>query len=639
MLKRNNILLACYMISLYLRTLAFGQSDSQAGLVAAYAFNEGTGSIVSDASGNGNTGQIYGATWTTNGRFGDALSLNGTSSYVDLGTPSSLKTTGSMTWSAWVMASGIPPDDGQIVAKSDGTAGWQLKTSPDTGPRTFGVAVSANASNHTQRYSRTVLALNTWYYVTGVYNAVAQTLDIYVNGVQDDGVLSGSVPASQSVPNVDATIGERSGGYYFNGVIDELRIYNRALSQAEIQNDMNTPVGGQVAAYAFNEGTGSIVSDASGNGNTGQIYGAIWTTNGRFGDALSFNGTSSYVDLGTPSSLKTTGSMTWSAWVMSSGNPPDDGQIVAQSDGTNGWQLKTSPDTGPRTFGVAVSANGSNHIQRYSRTVLALNTWYYVTGVYNAVAQTLDIYVNGVQDDGVLSGTVPASQSVPNVDATIGERSGGYYFNGVIDELRIYNRALSQAEIQNDMNTPVGGLVPLTLTFLQCNPSSVVSGSASTCTVTLNEPAPSATTVSLSDNNSNLTEPPSVTIPAGTAMANFTAITGTVTSTQTAVITAQLGSSSQTATLTLLPTLPNSHSVSLSWTASISPNVVGYDVYRATTSGGPYTQLNSTLVAATSYTDTTVVAGQTYYYVGRAVDNYNNESVYSNEAQATVPFP
>jgi hypothetical protein len=82
-----------------------------------------------------------------------------------------------------------------------------------------------------------------------------------------------------------------------------------------------------------------------------------------------------------------------------------------------------------------------------------------------------------------------------------------------------------------------------------------------------------------------------------------------------------------------------SHSVSLSWAASTSPNIAGYNVYRSTASGGPYTQLNSPLVLPTSFTDANVTAGQTYYYVTTAVDTSNNQSAYSNQAQATVPSP
>jgi hypothetical protein len=78
--------------------------------------------------------------------------------------------------------------------------------------------------------------------------------------------------------------------------------------------------------------------------------------------------------------------------------------------------------------------------------------------------------------------------------------------------------------------------------------------------------------------------------------------------------------------------------VSLNWTASTSPNVAGYNVYRGTTSGGPYVILNSSLVAGTGYTDNAAQSGVTYYYVTTAVDTSNNTvSAYSNEAQAVVP--
>jgi len=210
-----------------------------------------------------------------------------------------------------------------------------------------------------------------------------------------------------------------------------------------------------------------MVNDASGNGITGNIIGATWTTGGKNGKALSFNGSNSYVDLGNPTLLQITGSMTWSAWVKATVNLADDGQIVAKSNDASGWQLKTSPDTGPRTFGTAVSS-GSGRVQRYSTTVRSLNVWYYVAGVYNAAARTLDIYVNGVLDNGILTGTIPASQVNAPVNAYIGKRTslygGGFCFNGIIDDVRIYNRALSQAEIQADMNTPVGS--PTTISNL-----------------------------------------------------------------------------------------------------------------------------------------------------------------------------
>ncbi len=81
------------------------------------------------------------------------------------------------------------------------------------------------------------------------------------------------------------------------------------------------------------------------------------------------------------------------------------------------------------------------------------------------------------------------------------------------------------------------------------------------------------------------------------------------------------------------------HSVSLSWTASTSTGVVGYNIYRGATSGGPYTKLTASPVAGLAYTDSSVLAGQTYYYVATAVDSSNNESAYSSQASAIVPTP
>ena len=80
-----------------------------------------------------------------------------------------------------------------------------------------------------------------------------------------------------------------------------------------------------------------------------------------------------------------------------------------------------------------------------------------------------------------------------------------------------------------------------------------------------------------------------------------------------------------------------SHSVSLTWTASASANIVGYNVYRGTASGGTYAQINSQLVTTISYTDASVTAGQTYYYVMTAVDANNDQSSYSNQVQAIIP--
>jgi hypothetical protein len=85
--------------------------------------------------------------------------------------------------------------------------------------------------------------------------------------------------------------------------------------------------------------------------------------------------------------------------------------------------------------------------------------------------------------------------------------------------------------------------------------------------------------------------------------------------------------------------IPPVHSVTLNWVASTSSNLAGYNIYRGTVSGGSYTRLNSALIPGIAYTDSTVQAGQTYFYVVSAVDTSSNESAYSNQATAAVPTP
>lgn len=85
-------------------------------------------------------------------------------------------------------------------------------------------------------------------------------------------------------------------------------------------------------------------------------------------------------------------------------------------------------------------------------------------------------------------------------------------------------------------------------------------------------------------------------------------------------------------------TAPVSHSVSLNWSPSTS-TVSGYNVYRGTVSGGPYTKINPSTDAGTSYTDTSVTSGTTYFYVTTAVDNSGDESVNSNQVTASIPTP
>lgn len=129
---------------------------------------------------------------------------------------------------------------------------------------------------------------------------------------------------------------------------------------------------------------------------------------------------------------------------------------------------------------------------------------------------------------------------------------------------------------------------------------------------------------------------PNTTLTPGQSATLTVSLTPTSTGSATGSVTITSNASNSPTTVTLTG---GSHLVDLSWTASTSV-VVGYNVYRGTVSGGPYaTKLNSAVVPGTAYTDTAVVAGQTYFYVVTAVDANGVESVYSNQASALVPTP
>ena len=82
-----------------------------------------------------------------------------------------------------------------------------------------------------------------------------------------------------------------------------------------------------------------------------------------------------------------------------------------------------------------------------------------------------------------------------------------------------------------------------------------------------------------------------------------------------------------------------SHWVSLTWTASVSANIAGYNVYRSTSPSGPFTKVNTQLVTGLNYVDLSVNAGQTYYYTATAVDTLGQESSQSGQTSTTVPTP
>jgi HYDIN/CFA65/VesB family protein/ASPM-SPD-2-Hydin domain-containing protein len=187
-------------------------------------------------------------------------------------------------------------------------------------------------------------------------------------------------------------------------------------------------------------------------------------------------------------------------------------------------------------------------------------------------------------------------------------------------------------------NTATLGVAPSSLSF-----GNVTVGSSANLPLTLTASNGPVTISSAQINSSEFTLPGFVvpkTISAGQSITVTATFTPNLAGTATAnlVFASDAANSPSTVPLTGIGVAVIAHNVALTWNAS-KDVVIGYEIYRSPTSGGSYTKINPVLDASTSYTDSSVNSGSTYYYVVTAVDASDVESSRSNEVQAVVPSP
>jgi hypothetical protein len=217
-------------------------------------------------------------------------------------------------------------------------------------------------------------------------------------------------------------------------------LQNNQTTQAAIISPPSPPPG-LVGWWHFDEGAGSLAIDSSTNGNNGTIHSATWIS-GKIGNALSFNGINSYIEVPDSSSLNfgTNTNFTISCWL----NTAQSGiyqYFLAKDYGLPGyWDFFIDSSN------VLRFASADGHPSLIGTTILADGNWHYVTvvGVRNGKVQ---LYVDGVAD-GAPQNMVGGSMS-SNAPLRVGSTNGGGgIYKGSIDEISIYTRALLPAEIQ-----------------------------------------------------------------------------------------------------------------------------------------------------------------------------------------------
>jgi Concanavalin A-like lectin/glucanases superfamily len=211
--------------------------------------------------------------------------------------------------------------------------------------------------------------------------------------------------------------------------------------------------GGLIAAYGFNEGQGTTTADATGNGLTGTLSSATWVPTGRFGSALNFTGQSaSRVTVASSPLLQFATAFTISAWVNPRVTQSAEPTIVAKEiSGRLSFVLYSKGSgIGPNTYAFV----GGNYRTVASPSMIPANTWTYLTATYDG--SILSIYVNGelIQSTLVGGNFVAGTGALRIGNNAVFSNEG---FNGQIDEVRVYSRALSLSEIATDMQAPVTG--------------------------------------------------------------------------------------------------------------------------------------------------------------------------------------
>ena len=375
-----------------------------------------------------------------------ALDFDGSNDYVDAGNDSSLITADN-TSCAWVDITG---DGGATYLNIVGinNQGYELNYVPSTDKFDYWVQTSAGWGNSPAVSIGTYTASNSWIHVCGVYDGAIHKL--YVNGVaQTDGDRTGDISYN---PSPYLWIGDDNSNTPFTGQIDEVRVYNRALSAEEINRLYKATSGTKISKPNLSTGLvgywnfdvhagGTNVVDLSGFGNDGAMTLMDPLTDwvdGKVGSgALDFDGSDDYVDMGSQPNLRfNNGNFTIAGWVK-----PD---VIT---GTNTLTANYVDTNKGYFFGIYNSKLGYySNAWKSANTTLSTGIWYHIAIIIDSSGNYI-MYLNGVSD-GSGASTLPATGEETFKIGAYGLNGGLGRFNGQIDEVRVYNRALSAEEIE-----------------------------------------------------------------------------------------------------------------------------------------------------------------------------------------------
>ncbi|MBI4136714.1 DUF2341 domain-containing protein [Candidatus Roizmanbacteria bacterium] len=435
------------------------------GPVGWWKIDDGTGTSAVDSSGSGYTGTLGSGSsapsWTS-GQYGNSLQFDGKNDYVSVG---SVAVTEDWTISTWARIANSTPtiqypigasttsDNGLFVEFSSSSDAWGF----------YDGTTTLTGSN---------LNENEWVHLTVTKSSTTYTL--YKNGIEEN---SGT---RNDVDLTDVQFGRRSGNptsWYYAGNVDDVRIYNYARTQKQIIQDMNaghpavgSPVGSPIAHWALDEGYGSTIYNSgnigvgvTANGTLGSGSSApSWTNDGKFGKALSFDGNNDSVSMGDVSILELDFPFTLSAWINLDTLPSTDENynIISKYYAlTNDreWYFSVVTATDTLQFGKSETGTSATLTSFNSNTAFTssdIGAWVHVMVSIDA-SGNYTFYRNGRADGTGTFASTTIHHDVAN--AMIGavnhsSSNPDHFFDGKIDEVKIYDFALSTDEVKAEYN-------------------------------------------------------------------------------------------------------------------------------------------------------------------------------------------
>ncbi|MGN9845517.1 LamG-like jellyroll fold domain-containing protein [Nonomuraea sp. H19] len=427
-----------------IRTYVFNVNAGKAP-AGHWTLDEGQGTVAADAA-NAHPATLYGATWTT-GKTGGGLRL--ANAHAQTSGPV-VDTTRNFTVTAWARLTATTGTATLLTQEGTRAGAFALQYSkPDSRWALTRTGADADAATTARALSAAAPRLNEWTHLTGVYDAAAAELSLYVNG-RLESTVAFTQPWNATGP---LTIGRGkvagAAAEFWAGDVDDVRVYGRAMFADEVAELVNSAAA-LVGHWKLDEESGTSAADSSGRATAATLAGAASWTSGWLDGALALDGVTGAAEAARPA-ISTAAGFTVALWTQLDHLPTRDAAAVAQA-GTRaaGFQLGYDQAQGRWLFGMAADdTDAAALVRTRSDAIPNPLEWTHLAGVYDPLAGQIRIYVNGRLSTTTVTNHVSKWSATGPLHLgrtkTAGVLTG--HWPGTVDDVRTYDGVLSAEQI------------------------------------------------------------------------------------------------------------------------------------------------------------------------------------------------